>query len=72
MSTSTGTSTIAPGAEQVGQAQILTTFSKPFELNGLFSAADAGAFDSGGSEGGGEDIPMDGREEGEVAMDEDQ
>ncbi|KAG6916699.1 hypothetical protein DXG01_005648 [Tephrocybe rancida] len=38
---------IAPGAENVGQAQILNTFSKPFELAGLFGAADAGAF--GGS-----------------------
>ena len=43
---------IAPGAEQVGQAQILTTLSKPFELNGLFSAADAGAF-------GPKDVEMD-------------
>ncbi|KAJ2932150.1 hypothetical protein H1R20_g4942, partial [Candolleomyces eurysporus] len=69
MSTSTGTASIAPGAEQVGQAQILTSFSKPFELGGLFSAADAGAFG-----GEGDDIPMDGHEEGgvfEVAMDED-
>ncbi|KAF8063418.1 hypothetical protein FPV67DRAFT_1506451 [Lyophyllum atratum] len=45
---------IAPGAENVGQAQILSTFSKPFELEGLFGAADAGAF--GGSAG---DVPMD-------------
>ncbi|KAF9232232.1 P-loop containing nucleoside triphosphate hydrolase protein [Melanogaster broomeanus] len=35
---------VAPGAETVGQAQILTEFSKPFELAGLFGAADAGAF----------------------------
>lgn len=35
---------IAPGAETVGQAQILTQLSKPFELAGLFGAADAGAF----------------------------
>lgn len=28
----------------MGQAQILTEFSKPFELEGLFGTADAGAF----------------------------
>lgn len=39
--------TIAPGAENVGQAQILASFSKPFELEGLFTAADAGAFGNG-------------------------
>ncbi|KIJ67353.1 hypothetical protein HYDPIDRAFT_173921 [Hydnomerulius pinastri MD-312] len=39
-----GGGVIAPGAESVGQAQILTQFSKPFELAGLFGAADAGAF----------------------------
>jgi len=32
------------GAETVGQAQILNSFSKPFELAGLFEAVDAGAF----------------------------
>ncbi|KAF9484542.1 hypothetical protein BDN70DRAFT_903568 [Pholiota conissans] len=36
---------IAPGAENVGQAQILSQFSQPFTLDGLFGAADAGAFD---------------------------
>jgi len=35
---------IAPGAETVGQAQILNELGKPFELTGLFGAADAGAF----------------------------
>ncbi|KAK7035378.1 nuclear GTP-binding protein nug1 [Paramarasmius palmivorus] len=45
---------IAPGAENVGQAQIVTQFSKPFELEGLFGAADAGAF--GGGSG---DVEMD-------------
>lgn len=35
---------IAPGGEHVGQVQIVTEFSKPFELEGLFGAADAGAF----------------------------
>lgn len=59
--------TIAPGAENVGQAKILTEYSKPFELEGFFGAADAGAFD---------DVKMD--EDGDVwfdaeeGMDEDQ
>ncbi|RPD68714.1 P-loop containing nucleoside triphosphate hydrolase protein [Lentinus tigrinus ALCF2SS1-7] len=35
---------VAPGAETVGQAQIVTEFAKPFTLDGLFGAADAGAF----------------------------
>lgn len=51
------TSNIAPGAENVGQAQILTTLSKPFELDGLFTAADAGAF-GGGSGNGTLDVEM--------------
>ncbi|KAF8124944.1 P-loop containing nucleoside triphosphate hydrolase protein [Boletus edulis] len=45
-STAGGSAVVAPGAETVGQAQILTDFSKPFELTGLFGAADAGAFAS--------------------------
>jgi nuclear GTP-binding protein len=40
----TGASVVAPGAETVGQAQILNELGKPFELAGLFGAADAGAF----------------------------
>ncbi|KAF9448422.1 P-loop containing nucleoside triphosphate hydrolase protein [Macrolepiota fuliginosa MF-IS2] len=36
--------TIASGAENVGQAQIVSQFSKPFQLEGLFGTADAGAF----------------------------
>ena len=56
---------IAPGAEQVGHAQIVTEYAKPFELAGLFGAADAGAF--------GGDVPMDGEGETEdMALDEDQ
>jgi len=35
---------VRPGAENVGQAQILEGLGKPFELEGLFGAADAGAF----------------------------
>ncbi|KAG2337125.1 P-loop containing nucleoside triphosphate hydrolase protein [Suillus weaverae] len=46
------------GAETVGQAQILSSFSKPFELAGLFGTADAGAFN--------ENAPM----QKEVAMDD--
>ncbi|PCH34588.1 nucleoside triphosphate hydrolase protein [Wolfiporia cocos MD-104 SS10] len=41
-----GERTVAPGAENVGQAQIVTEFSKPFSLQGLFGDADAGAFDT--------------------------
>ncbi|KAL6310264.1 P-loop containing nucleoside triphosphate hydrolase protein [Sparassis latifolia] len=44
-----GQRTVAPGAENVGQAQIVSQFSKPFTLEGLFGAADAGAF--GGTPG---------------------
>jgi len=36
---------IAPGAENVGQAQIVTELSKPFTLDGLFGVADHNAFD---------------------------
>jgi nuclear GTP-binding protein len=46
-----GYSNVAPGAENVGQAQILAELGKAFTLEGLFGAADAGAF--------GEDAPMD-------------
>lgn len=35
------------GAEAVGQAQILPTLSAPFQLEGLFDAADNGAFNVG-------------------------
>lgn len=43
---SAGDGVIAPGAENVGLVKIVTGFSKPFELEGLFEAADAGAFDN--------------------------
>ncbi|KAI5123026.1 hypothetical protein M0805_007647 [Coniferiporia weirii] len=36
---------IAPGAEDVGSAQIVTEMAPAFDLGGLFSQADAGAFD---------------------------
>ncbi len=41
---------VAPGAETVGNAQIVTEFSQPFTLDGLFGAADAGAFGGGGGD----------------------
>ncbi|KIY44465.1 P-loop containing nucleoside triphosphate hydrolase protein, partial [Fistulina hepatica ATCC 64428] len=59
---------IAPGAENVGSVQIVSQFSKPFTLNGLFGSADAGAFggdnsmdtrnDDGGHMGTGDDDGM--------------
>ena len=59
---------VAPGAETVGQAQIVTEFAPAFTLDGLFGAADAGAFGSADSEMGMEiaDTP-----EGGESMDED-
>ncbi|KAJ6609850.1 P-loop containing nucleoside triphosphate hydrolase protein [Mycena sp. CBHHK59/15] len=56
--------TIAPGAEQVGQAQILSEFSQPFSLPGLFGDADAGAFAPTAG-----DVPMDADEDGDVFLD---
>lgn len=56
---------IAPGAENVGQAQILTELSKPFELEGLFGAADAGAF-AGRND---DDVPMLADEDGDIFWD---
>ncbi|GAW07120.1 Guanine nucleotide-binding 3 like protein [Lentinula edodes] len=53
---------IAPGAENVGHAQILSSFSEPFELEGLFGAADAGAFGGGRS---GPDVNMDAEGDGD-------
>ena len=35
---------VAPGAENVGQAQIVSEFAPTFTLAGLFGAADEGAF----------------------------
>ena len=40
----TGGAQVAPGAEAVGQAQIVSSFGEAFTLAGLFGAADAGAF----------------------------
>ena len=59
-STASGTAAvIAPGAETVGQAQILTELSKPFELAGLFGAADAGAFASESEDARVQEVMMD-------------
>lgn len=41
-----GDRVIAPGAENVGRAQIVTELSKPFTLDGLFGDADCHAFDA--------------------------
>ncbi|TBU26707.1 hypothetical protein BD311DRAFT_698127 [Dichomitus squalens] len=48
---------VAPGAEAVGQAQILTELSQPFQLAGLFGQADAGAFGAA-AQGEGADAEM--------------
>ncbi|KDR73039.1 hypothetical protein GALMADRAFT_252454 [Galerina marginata CBS 339.88] len=56
---------IAPGAENVGQAQILSQFSKPFELEGLFGTADAGAFAGRDND----DVPMVADEDGDIFWD---
>ena len=45
--TNAGSDHISPGAENVRKAQIVSEFTKPFELVGLFGAADAGAFGNG-------------------------
>ncbi|KIL58836.1 hypothetical protein M378DRAFT_291223 [Amanita muscaria Koide BX008] len=45
LKTSKSSDTIdAPGAENVGQAQIVSQFSQPLTPEGLFGVADAGAF----------------------------
>ena len=44
-STAGGSAAVAP-AERPSASQIFTEFSKPFELAGLFSAADEGVFAS--------------------------
>lgn len=64
----TSSGQVAPGAEQVGQARIITELGKPFELGALFQGADEGAF------GDHPDAEMamndDGEGQGEVEMDE--
>lgn len=41
-----GDQVIAPGAESVGQARIVSELSRPFVLDGLFGDADDRAFDT--------------------------
>ncbi|KAJ3736305.1 hypothetical protein DFJ43DRAFT_605747 [Lentinula guzmanii] len=53
---------IAPGAENVGHAQILSSLSEPFQLEGLFGVADAGAF---GEEIGDVKMDIEGGDEGD-------
>lgn len=36
---------VAPGAENVGHAEIVTQFAPAFDLGGLFGQADQGAFE---------------------------
>ncbi|KAL4076583.1 P-loop containing nucleoside triphosphate hydrolase protein [Scleroderma yunnanense] len=68
---SAGDEHITPGAENVGKAQIVSEFSRPFELAGLFGAADAGAF---GNESTTEEMDIEGvttaPEEAEMVIDE--
>ncbi|KZT03079.1 P-loop containing nucleoside triphosphate hydrolase protein [Laetiporus sulphureus 93-53] len=63
-----GELTVAPGAENVGQAQIVSEYSKPFSLEGLFGAADAGAF---GEASGPDAMELEREEEVVDEMDED-
>lgn len=63
----TSTGEVAPGAEEVGQARILTEMSKPFELGALFQGADDGAFGVGPDA----EMAMDGGDqEFEIEMDD--
>ncbi len=63
-----GELTVAPGAENVGQAQIVSEYPKPFSLEGLFGAADAGAF---GEASGPDTMELEHEEEVVDEMDED-
>ena len=67
----TGGAQIAPGAENIGQAQILTEMSAPFQLEGLFGQADAGAFGGGGDDAVMEDDADAFIPDGAESMDED-
>jgi nuclear GTP-binding protein len=55
---------VARGAEEVGKAQIIVgEMGQPFVLEGLFGAADEGAFGSGRAD---EEMGEEGHDEGEV------
>lgn len=69
VATSSGEQVIAPGAENVGQARIVTELGKAFEVEGLFGMADQGAF-GGASVPDGEDMAME-DEIQDTLMDED-
>ena len=58
VATSSGEQVIAPGAENVGQARIVTELGKAFAVEGLFGMADQGAFGGGSTHDGGEDMAM--------------
>lgn len=62
----TSTGEVAPGAESVGQARIITEMGKPFELGALFHGADEGAF----SDGVDAEMAVEDEENQEVEMDE--
>ena len=64
----TSTGEIAPGAEDVGQARIVTELSKPFELGALFQGADEGAFGDNPDD----EMAMDDGDEGQVEVDMDE
>lgn len=55
---------VAPGAEEVGQARIVTGFAPAFEMGELFRGADAGAF------GGDDEMVIDEGRDREVEMSE--
>ena len=64
----TSSGQVAPGAEEVGQARILTELGKPFELSALFQGADEGAFGDNPDE----EMVMDDNEEEQREMDMDE
>lgn len=63
----TSTGEVAHGAEDVGQARIITELGKPFELGALFQGADEGAFADGNDA---EMAVEEGNETQEIEMDE--
>ncbi|THH01610.1 hypothetical protein EW026_g1109 [Hermanssonia centrifuga] len=63
----TASGEVAPGAEDVGQARIVTELGKAFELGALFQGADEGAFGDQGATGSDEqEVNMDEAEDGMV------
>ncbi|KAK7687184.1 hypothetical protein QCA50_009688 [Cerrena zonata] len=69
--TSSGEQVVAPGAENVGQARIVTEYSQAFSVEGLFGMADQGAF-GGGSVPDEEDMAIEDEVQAmDMPMDED-